>query len=48
MVPFTAGAVKKAKDTIVQAVENGVKHFEVERPTCLATDFSNYRLGFFF
>ena len=38
---------KEAKETIVEAVENGVKHFEVERPTCLATDFSKYGLGYF-
>ena len=38
---------EEAKETIVKAVENGVKHFEVERSTCLATDFSKYGLGFF-
>ena len=45
--PSLQGLFEKAKETIVQAVENGLKHFEVERPTCLATDFSKYGLGFF-
>ena len=36
-----------AKEKIVEAVETGVKHFELSRPTCLATDWSKQGLGFF-
>ena len=36
-----------AKDTIIKAVENGVKHFDKNRWTCLATDWSRQGIGFF-
>ena len=36
-----------SKKTIVDAVEEGVKIFEMDRPTCLATDWSKTGLGFF-
>ena len=32
---------------IVELVEDGVKRFEMGKPTCLATDFSRKGLGFF-
>ena len=36
-----------AKEEIVKAVENGVKHFEIDRYTCLAPDWCTAGLGFF-
>ena len=36
-----------AKEKIIEAVTNGVKHFEVGRQTCLATDWSKQGIGFF-
>ena len=36
-----------AKEEIVKAVSNGVKHFDVQRQTCLATDWSKAGIGFF-
>ena len=36
-----------AKEEIVKAVENGVKHFETDRHTCLATDWCKAGIGFF-
>jgi hypothetical protein len=36
-----------AKEEIVTKVTEGIKHFETERPTCLATDFSKSGVGFF-
>ena len=38
---------KLAKERIIEAVANGVKHFEVGRETCLATDWSKQGIGFF-
>ena len=38
---------KKAKAKIMELVEEGVKRFEMDRPTSLATDFSKRGLGFF-
>ena len=38
---------EKAKVKIVEQVEEGVKRFQMDRPTCLATDFSRKGLGFF-
>ena len=38
---------ERAKVKIVEQVEEGVKRFEMDRPTCLATDFSKTGLGFF-
>ena len=36
-----------AKEKIVEAVVNGVKYFENDRWTCLATDWSKQGIGFF-
>ena len=36
-----------AKEEIVRAVTDGVKHFDVNRQTCLATDWSKQGIGFF-
>ena len=36
-----------AKEEIVKSVTNGVKNFDVERQTCLATDWSKAGIGFF-
>ena len=36
-----------AKEKIIEAVTNGVRHFEVGRETCLATDWSKQGIGFF-
>ena len=36
-----------AKEEIINAVTEGVKHFDVERWTCLATDWSRQGIGFF-
>ena len=36
-----------AKEEIISAVTDGVKHFDVERWTCLATDWSRQGIGFF-
>ena len=36
-----------AKEEIVKAVSDGVKHFDVTRQTCLATDWSKQGIGFF-
>ena len=38
---------EKAKVKIVEQVEEGVKRFQMDRLTCLATDFSRKGLGFF-
>ena len=38
---------KLAKEEIINAVTEGVKHFDVERWTCLATDWSRQGIGFF-
>ena len=38
---------KLAKEEIIEAVTSGVKHFEVGRETCLATDWSKQGIGFF-
>ena len=36
-----------AKEEIVKSVTSGVKHFDVQRQTCLATDWSKAGIGFF-
>ena len=36
-----------AKEEILNSVTDGVKHFDVERWTCLATDWSRQGIGFF-
>ena len=36
-----------AKEEIVKAVQDGVQHFEVDRHTCLATDWCKSGIGFF-
>ena len=36
-----------AKEEIISSVTEGVKHFDVERWTCLATDWSRQGIGFF-
>ena len=38
---------KLAKEEIIAKVSEGIRHFEVERPTCVATDFSKSGVGFF-
>ena len=35
-----------SKQHILSLVEDGVRTFEVNRPTCLATDYSKYGIGF--
>ena len=45
--PLLEKKFMEAKEMIVKCVEEGVKHFEVGRPTCLATDWSKQGLGFF-
>ena len=37
----------RAKEEIIMKVTEGIKHFEPNRPTCLATDWSKSGLGFF-
>ena len=37
----------KAKEEIVRKIEEGVKMFDVNRTTCLATDYSKSGVGFF-
>ena len=37
-----------AKEMIVDAVTEGVERFNMKRKTCLATDWSNSDIGFFF
>ena len=41
------GKFNLAKEEIVKAVTEGVKHFDVTRQTCLATDWSKQGIGFF-
>ena len=36
----------KSKEKIIQMVEKGVRNFEIDRPTCLATDWSKTGIGF--
>ena len=38
---------KLAKGEIIKAVTEGVRHFDVGRQTCLATDWSRQGIGFF-
>ena len=38
---------ERAKQEIIEAVEEGVRHFEMDRPTCLGCDWSRTGLGFF-
>lgn len=38
---------KESKRRITEEIENGVRTFEVNRPTCLSTDFSKTGLGYF-
>ena len=45
--PILEEKFSEAKEMIVRCVEEGVQHFEVGRPTCLATDWSKRGLGFF-
>lgn len=37
----------ESKLRITQEIEDGVKAFEVNRPTCLSTDFSKTGAGYF-
>ena len=37
---------EKSKDDIIAKTENGVRIFEIDRTTCLATDFSKTGIGF--
>ena len=39
-------AFEKSKETIIDAIKEGVRLFEPSRPTCLATDWSNQGIGF--
>ena len=38
---------EELKLKIIKEIENGVKTFEVNRPTCLSTDFSRTGIGYF-
>ena len=38
---------KLAKQKIIEAVTDGVRHFEMDRQTCLATNCSRQGIGFF-
>ena len=38
---------ERAKEEIIEKVTEGIKHFEPDRPTCLATDWCKSGLGFF-
>ena len=40
-------AFEESKRRIVREIEEGVKTFEVNRPTCLSTDFSKTGIGYF-
>ena len=44
--PLLQECFDEAKKNIVAAVEDGVQHFEVNRPTCVATDWSKGGIGF--
>ena len=37
---------EKSKEDIIAKIENGVKIFEINRHTCLATDWSKTGIGF--
>lgn len=37
----------KSKQRIAREIEDGMKTFEVNRPTCLSTDFSRTEVGYF-
>jgi hypothetical protein len=39
-------AFKKSKESILEAVKNGVKTFDLNRKTCVATDWSKQGIGF--
>ena len=39
-------AFQKSKEEIIQQCQNGVKSFNLSSPTCLATDWSRYGMGF--
>ena len=39
-------AFEDSKKAIVQMVQEGIRHFETHRPTCLSTDWSKEGLGF--
>ena len=45
--PALQECFNKAKEKIVEAVQEGVRHFEIDRPTCLACDWSKAGVGFF-
>ena len=45
--PALQNSFDKAKERIVEAVKDGVQHFEKHRPTCLACDWSKAGIGFF-
>ena len=45
--PTLQESFEKAKEMIVEAVKKGVQHFEMDRQTCLACDWSKDGIGFF-
>ena len=44
--PLLRECFEDAKRNIISAVKEGVQHFEVNRPTCVATDWSKGGIGF--
>ena len=45
--PELADLFLKSKQVIIDRIKQGVKHFELNRTTCLAPDFSGIGIGFF-
>ena len=45
--PELQQSFEAAKEEIVKAVQDGVQHFDVDRHTCLATDWCKSGIGFF-
>jgi hypothetical protein len=45
--PILQEKFEQVKAMIIEAVTEGVRHYEVGRKTCLATDWSKHGLGFF-
>ena len=46
MTPQLTFAFEKSKRKIVKEIEHGVKIFDMEKHTCLATDWSKTGIGF--
>ena len=45
--PDLQQSFEAAKEEIIKAVQDGVQHFEIDRHTCLATDWCKSGIGFF-